>query len=346
MEHAESGSEHVWCPAERAVSTYLVTGCAGFVGSHLCDALLNDGHEVVGVDAFTPLYDRSLKQRNLAYALENPRFRLAEFDIAIAEGALAEALADVELVFHLAAQPGVRTSWDSFEHYVHRNLLATQRVFKAAADVDVRVVFASSSSVYGNIAPGATHESAVLRPISPYGVSKLSCEHLASAYAESFDLDVVTLRYFTVFGPRQRPDMAFTRIAAALVDGTPFELFGSGEQSRDFTFVADAASAAVLAGEHAPPGSVYNVGGGEEATVNRVLEIVQEIAGRPLEVLRTGTMHGDVRRTSADTSALRAECSWAPIVSLREGLRAQLDWYEELRGELTRPGLLATLPER
>jgi UDP-glucuronate 4-epimerase len=329
------------------VTTYLVTGCAGFIGSHLCDSLLEDGHSVVGVDAFTPTYPRSLKERNLRDALSNSRFRLAELDVAIADGALVEAVADAELVFHLAAQPGVRTSWGaSFEHYVHRNLLATQRVFEAAAEVGLRVVLASSSSVYGNVETGASQESAALRPISPYGVTKLGCEHLARAYAKSFDLDVVTLRYFTVFGPRQRPDMAFTRIAAAVVDGTPFEVFGSGEQSRDFTYVADAVAATVLAGEHAPSDSIYNVGGGEEATVNRVLELVEEIAGRPVEILRTQRMRGDVRRTSADTSALRAECSWVPSVSLREGLRAQLKWYEELRAELEEPAALAGLGER
>ncbi len=329
------------------MTTYVVTGCAGFIGSHLCDSLLEDGHSVVGVDAFTPAYPRSLKERNLRDALTNSRFRLAELDVAIADGALVEAVADAELVFHLAAQPGVRTSWGaSFEHYVHRNLLATQRVFEAAAEVGLRVVLASSSSVYGDVESGATHESAALRPISPYGVTKLGCEHLARAYAKSFDLDVVTLRYFTVFGPRQRPDMAFTRIAAAVVDGTPFEVFGSGEQSRDFTYVADAVAATVLAGEHAPSDSIYNVGGGEEATVNRVLELVEEIAGRPVEILRTQTMRGDVRRTSADTSALSAECSWVPSVSLREGLRAQLKWYEELRAELEEPAALAGLVER
>jgi UDP-glucuronate 4-epimerase len=329
------------------VTTYLVTGCAGFIGSHLCDSLLEDGHSVVGVDAFTPTYPRSLKERNLRDALSTSRFRLAELDVAIADGALVETVADAELVFHLAAQPGVRTSWGaSFEHYVHRNLLATQRVFEAAAEVGLRVVLASSSSVYGDVELGATRESAALRPISPYGVTKLGCEHLARAYAKSLDLDVVTLRYFTVFGPRQRPDMAFARIAAAVVDGIPFEVFGSGEQSRDFTYVADAVAATVLAGEHAPSDSIYNVGGGEEATVNRVLELVEEIAGRPVEILRTQTMRGDVRRTSADTSALRAECSWLPSVSLRDGLHAQLKWYEGLRAELEDPAALAGLVER
>jgi UDP-glucuronate 4-epimerase len=301
----------------------------------------------VGIDAFTPVYARSLKERNLRDARSNPRFRLVELDVAIADGALMEAMADTERVFHLAAQPGVRASWGaSFEHYVHHNLLATQRVFEAAAEMGVRVVLTSSSSVYGNVESGVTRESAPLRPISPYGVTKLGCEHLARAYAKSFDLDVVTLRYFTVFGPRQRPDMAFTRIAAAVVDGTPFEVFGSGEQSRDFTYVGDAVAATVLAGEHALSGSVYNVGGGESATVNRVLELVEDIAGRPVEILRTHRMAGDVRRTSADTSALRSECSWVSSISLREGLRAQLEWYEELRAELDQPAALAALPER
>jgi UDP-glucuronate 4-epimerase len=210
----------------------------------------------------------------------------------------------------------------------------------------VRVVFASSSSVYGNVEPGATRESAMLRPISPYGVTKLGCEQLARAYGDSFDLDVVTLRYFTVFGARQRPDMAFARIAAALVDRRPFEVFGSGEQSRDFTYVADAVSATVLAARRAPPGAVYNVGGGEEASVNRVLALVEEIADRPLTIARRETMRGDVRRTSADTSALRTQCSWAPRVSLRDGLQAQLEWYARLRADDDQPAPIAEMHER
>jgi UDP-glucuronate 4-epimerase len=313
------------------MATYLVTGCAGFIGSHLVEALLDEGNAVIGIDGFTPSYERAHKERNLARARASDAFELADLDLAAHDDRLEAAAREVDLVFHLAAQPGVRTSWgDSFEGYVRHNVLATQRVFEACARAKVRVVLASSSSVYGDVAPGSTRESAPLRPISPYGVTKLSCEHLATAYAESLGLDAVRLRYFTVFGPRQRPDMAFTRIAAALLRGMPFEVFGSGEQSRDFTYVADAVSATVLAGRHAPRGAVYNVGGGEEATLSEVLDLFQEAAGRPLEVRLSPTMNGDVRRTSADTSAIRSECSWRPMVSLRDGIRAQLEWYATL----------------
>jgi UDP-glucuronate 4-epimerase len=316
------------------MATYLVTGCAGFIGSHLSESLLDEGHTVVGVDAFTPFYDRALKERNLVRAFASDEFRLAEFDLATADRRLERAVAEADVVFHLAAQSGVRTSWgDSFRDYVRGNLLATQRVLEASARAEVRVVLASSSSVYGTITAPATRESAPLRPISPYGVTKLSGEQLATAYTENFGLDVVILRYFTVFGPRQRPDMAFTRIASALVDGKPFEVFGSGEQSRDFTYVGDAVSATVAAARHAPAGATYNVGGGEEATLNRVLDLFQDIADRPLEIVRSPTMSGDVRRTSADTSAIRSECSWRPKVSLRAGLDAQLHWYAALRAE-------------
>jgi UDP-glucuronate 4-epimerase len=317
------------------MATYLVTGCAGFIGSHLTESLLDDGHTVVGVDAFTSFYDRALKERNLAGAVGRDEFRLVELDLASPDRRLERAVAQADLVFHLAAQSGVRTSWgDSFGDYLRGNLLATQQVLEASARAEVRVVLASSSSVYGTVSAGATRESAPLKPVSPYGVTKLSGEHLASAYTANFGLDVVTLRYFTVFGPRQRPDMAFTKIAAALIDGKPFEVFGSGEQSRDFTYVTDAVSATVAAGTRAPAGAIYNVGGGEEATLNRVLGLFQDIADRPLEIVRTGTMSGDVRRTSADTSAIRSQCSWAPRVSLREGLHAQLQWYAALRAEI------------
>jgi nucleoside-diphosphate-sugar epimerase len=316
------------------MATYLVTGCAGFIGSHLAEALLDEGHAVIGIDGFTPSYGRAHKERNLAGPRARDAFRLDELDLAVHDARLETAVREVDIVFHLAAQPGVRTSWgDSFGDYVRHNVLASQRVFEACARAEVRVVLASSSSVYGNVAQGSTPESAPLRPISPYGVTKLSGEHLATAYAQSLGLDAVTLRYFTVFGPRQRPDMAFTRIAAALLDGTPFEVFGSGEQSRDFTFVADAVSATVQAARHAPPGAVYNVGGGEAATLAEVLDLFQEAAGRPLGILRRGTANGDVRRTSADTSALRSEFSWRPKVSLRDGIVAQLEWYTDLRAE-------------
>ncbi len=293
-----------------------MTGSAGFIGSHLVEALEAAGHTVVGVDAFTDYYDEALKEEN-ASGREVVRIDLALEPLE---------LDGVDGVFHLAGQPGVRSFGDVFEQYVRRNILATQRVFEAAAAAAVRVVFASSSSVYGNAERYPTPEELVPQPISPYGITKLACEHLACAYAGSFDLDVVALRYFTVYGPRQRPDMAFTRIVTALVQERPFELYGDGSRSRGFTYVADAVAATIAAMEGAPSGTTYNVGGGGEATMSEAIELAQRISGRRLEVRGGREAAGDVRRTAADTTRIRAELGWEPRVALEEGLTAQWQW--------------------
>jgi UDP-glucuronate 4-epimerase len=310
---------------------YLVTGCAGFIGSYLAEALLARGDSVVGVDAFTDYYPRTVKEENLAGLRARPGFSFVEADLARAP--LGE-LVDVDGVFHLAAQPGVRGSWgDTFALYTRDNLLATQRVFEASAERGVRIVFASSSSVYGNAEAYPTPEETRPRPVSPYGVTKLSCEHLAQTYGECFGLDVVGMRYFTVYGPRQRPDMAFTRIATALATGRPFHVFGSGEQSRDFTYVDDAVAATIAALERAPAGAVYNVGGGTEATLRNVIRTCERLSGRRLDVRFEAPATGDVRRTAADTSRIRNDVGWTPQTPLEEGLRAQLTWAGALVGE-------------
>jgi UDP-glucuronate 4-epimerase len=307
------------------VSRYVVTGCAGFVGSHLTERLLEQGDEVVGIDVFSDYYPRSEKERNLSAAFDHPAFSLVERDVA--ESGIADLAAGADGVFHLAAQPGVRGSWgETFDVYVRDNVLATQRVFEAVATAGTRVVWVSSSSVYGNAAAYPTPEEATPRPISPYGVTKFACERLAGAYADSFDLDAVTLRYFTVYGPRQRPDMAFTRLLSALVEGLPFTVFGTGEQTRDVTYVDDAVSATVAAMQHAPSGAVYNVGGGSETSLLAAIELAERLAGRRLDLRHEETASGDVRRTSADTSRARAELGWAPATSLAQGIAAQLDW--------------------
>jgi nucleoside-diphosphate-sugar epimerase len=305
------------------VSRYLVTGCAGFLGSHVAEALLRRGDEVVGVDAYTDYYPRSVKEANIEEALKEPSLSFVEFDLA--EGALAPLLADVDGVFHLAAQPGVRGSWgDSFAVYVRDNILATQRLLEAAAHAGVRVVMASTSSVYGNAEAYPTGEDASPRPISPYGVTKLACESLARTYGESFGLRVVALRYFTVYGQRQRPDMAFARIISALLGGTPFHLFGTGEQSRDFTYIGDAVEATLAAMEGGPAGRIYNVGGGSETTLREVISLCEDLTGRSLDVRYEPSAPGDVRRTAADASLIRSELGWTPRTSLEEGLAAQL----------------------
>ena len=278
---------------------------------------------MVGVDAFTDYYPRVIKESNVEAARKNPGLSVVEADLA--EAMLAPLLDGVDGVFHLAAQPGVRGSWgDSFAVYVRDNILATQRLFEAAALVGTRVVVASTSSVYGNAETYPTREDTFPRPISPYGVTKLACESLARAYSECFGLETVVLRYFTVYGPRQRPDMAFARIISALLEERPFHVFGSGEQSRDFTYVADAVAATVAAMEAGRPGRIYNVGGGSEATLNEVIGLCEHLAKRHLAVRSEPPAAGDVRRTAADTSLIRSELGWSQRTSLEEGLAAQL----------------------
>ncbi len=302
---------------------YLVTGCAGFVGSHLAEALLGRSHEVVGVDSFTDYYAREVKEANLEQARPRPGFAFVEHDLA--DGELEPLLEGVDGVFHLAAQPGVRGSWGgTFAIYVRENILATQRLFEAAAQANVRIVMASSSSVYGNAEQYPTRENTSPRPVSPYGVSKLACESLAQTYSECFGLEVVALRYFTVYGPRQRPDMAFSRIISALLEGRPFRVFGTGEQSRDFTYVDDAVAATLAAMNGGQGRTVYNVGGGSETTLAEVVALCERLVGRRLELRHEPAAAGDVRRTAADTSLIRAELGWSPRIPLEEGLAAQL----------------------
>jgi nucleoside-diphosphate-sugar epimerase len=293
---------------------YVVTGAAGFIGSHLAEQLLERGNEVVGVDCFTDYYDRRLKEEN-ARGLDVRRLDLAVDELDFA---------GFDAVFHLAGQPGVRSFGDVFDLYVQRNELASQRVFEAAARDGARVVFASSSSVYGEPETFPTPETEELRPLSPYGITKLAAEHLARAYERSFGLDVVILRYFNAFGPRQRPDMAFTRIVYALAEGRPFDLYGDGLQSRSFTYVGDVV-AATIAALGADQGT-FNVGGGTEATMLDTIAILERLAGRRLELRSHPAVPGDQRRTLADTSRIREELGWAPRVGLEEGLTAQWAW--------------------
>ena len=295
---------------------YIVTGAAGFIGSHLGEALQDAGHEVVGIDSFTHYYDPALKEQN-ARALDVKRIDLAEepLDCTGFDG-----------VFHLAGQPGVRSFGSVFPLYVRQNVLASQRVFEAAAEAGTRVVFASSSSIYGEAERYPTPEDVPPRPVSPYGITKLTAEHLARAYARSFGLDAIVLRYFNAYGPRQRPDMAFPRIMEALVAGRPFTLFGDGEQSRSFTFVRDVVDASILAMQRAEPGTTYNVGGGQEAPMTETLAALERIAGRTLDVRHEPAVPGDQRRTKADTTRIHEELGWSPRTPLDEGLRAQWEW--------------------
>ncbi len=295
---------------------YVVTGAAGFIGSQLADELVRAGHEVTGVDCFTDFYDVAEKEENAA-ELELLRLDLAERPLE---------LAGCDGVFHLAGQPGVRSFGDVFPLYVRGNLLATQRVLESAARAGVRVVFASSSSVYGEAEAYPTPEEATPRPISPYGITKLGCEQLVTAYARSFGLDAVVLRYFTVYGPRQRPDMFFRRVCDALRTRSPFEIYGDGEQSRSYTFVADAVEATIAAMAAAPPGAVYNVGGGDEATLLAAIQLLERESGLALDVRHVEAARGDVGRTKADVSRIRAALGWEPQTALEDGLSAMWRW--------------------
>ena len=306
---------------------YVVTGAAGFIGSHLCERLIADGHWVVGVDSFTEYYSDALKRDNLRELLSEPRFQLLETDLA--EFAWDQLLPWADGVFHLAGQPGVRPSWgDGFASYTRDNVLVTQRLLEALMRHPVPAVQASSSSVYGRQERERLAEGTPMTPASPYGMSKMSCEHLARIYADQHDTKMVSLRYFTVYGPRQRPDMAFTRFINAGLAQEPVHLLGSGKQTRDFTFVADIVDATVKA--MGAPSPVYNIGGGTPASIRRVVRLIGEALGQPLAAERRPVAEGDVTHTWADTTLARSELQWRPRTKLIDGLAAQIAWCRAL----------------
>lgn len=315
----------------------LVTGCAGFIGSTLTDALLERGWDVVGVDSFEDYYARDLKEANIAGAREHPAFELVEADLlglAEASEGAAESLADIvasaDHVYHLAAQPGVRGSWGrSFETYVRNNVLATQRLLECAKDAGVEsFVCASSSSVYGDGAALPMREDAECRPYSPYGVTKLAAEHLARLYARNFGVPTVSLRFFTVYGPRQRPDMAFNKFVRAAIAGDAIPVFGDGGQTRDFTFVSDIVEG-ILAAPAAPPGTVLNLGGGSRVALAAALETLEAVAGRAIAIERMAEQPGDVSDTWADIGRARDVIGYAPKVGLAAGLAAEWAWLRD-----------------
>jgi UDP-glucuronate 4-epimerase len=302
----------------------IVTGAAGFIGSHLATRLLAMGKDVIGLDCLTDYYDVSKKRLNLAYLLEHPRFRFDESDLAVAD--IAPLMAGTSCVYHLAGQPGVRESWGGgFSGYVRNNVVATQRLLEAMRGSSARFVFASSSSVYGDAQVYPTPESSVLQPNSPYGVTKACSEQLVMAYRRSMGLDARCVRYFTVYGPRQRPDMAFSRFISAAQRGDRIDVYGDGEQSRDFTFVSDAVDATIRAASIDDPGeAIFNVGGGSRITIREALIILGDIMMRPIEIRRFPPQPGDVRDTAADLGRTRSILGWNPVVSLQDGLRAQV----------------------
>jgi UDP-glucose 4-epimerase len=308
----------------------LVTGCAGFIGSHLTDALLAAGHRVLGVDSLIENYPASIKIANLSEAINSEQFTFVETELVRSD--LRPITRNADVIFHLAAEPGVRTSWGShFDSYVHNNVLATQRLLEAVRSSSrARIVYASSSSVYGQAERLPTPEDTIPRPFSPYGVTKLAAEHLCHLYRENYGVDVVCLRYFSVFGPRQRPDMAFHRFCRAALEGTPLRILGDGSQSRDFTFVSDVVEA-TLAAAVAPTasGGTYNVGAGSDVTLKTAIEALESVIGRRVEVSFSTKDYGDVASTGADIAKAREDLQYKPQTSFQDGLRAELEWVEE-----------------
>jgi UDP-glucuronate 4-epimerase len=317
----------------------LVTGCAGFIGSQVAEALLASGHEVVGIDCFTDNYPREHKQANLVRARDHDRFTFAGGDLVTVD---VEALLDgCDVVFHLAAEPGVRSSWgQKFDRYLRNNIRATQRLLEASAHVpERRIVYASSSSVYGESEALPTPEDATPQPLSPYGVTKLAAEQLCRLYHAEQGVDAVALRFFSVYGPRQRPDMAFRRFCEAAAAGAPIEVFGDGRQTRDFTFVGDVVAAVLAAANAGDGGEAYNVGGGSRVSLATTLELLASIAGRPLDVRHSERESGDVQDTGADISRAREALGWEPATDVGEGLRAEFEWV--LQHSRTRRGVVA-----
>lgn len=312
----------------------IVTGAAGFIGSTLVDRLLEDGTEVTGLDCFTAYYERQTKERNLAAARQHPNFTMLDADLLDAD--LTTLFEGVDCVFHLAGQPGVRLSWSSgFDEYVRANVLATQRVLEAArAHEGLRVVYASSSSVYGNAERFPTLETDRPEPYSPYGVTKLAGEHLCVLYGSNWGVPTVSLRYFTVFGPRQRPDMATHRLIMSALTGEPFPMYGDGSQSRSFTFVGDIVEATRLAGitPDVAPGSVFNAAGPDICTLSEMIDMVTEHAGTAPNLERLPAAAGDAAKTGGDTTAIRAALGWECATSVSQGVAEQV---EHIRGTLS-----------
>jgi nucleoside-diphosphate-sugar epimerase len=304
----------------------LVTGAAGFIGSHLCERLVQAGHDVVGIDAFIPYYPRLVKESNLAAVAAHQRFAFHAVDLRTAPpGPLLDG---VEVVFHLAAMPGLPRSWTDYSLYESCNVSATQRLLEAARACPTlqRFVYASTSSVYGRYASG--DETLPTRPISPYGVTKLAAENLCRAYAEECDLPLVVLRYFSVYGPRQRPDMGYHKFIAAMLAGTPITVYGDGQQVRGNTYVTDCVEATVAAVQ-AIPGETYNVGGGEAVSLREVIRRLEGLTNRKAVVVRQPARRGDQRSTLADTTRLTRHLGWRPRIGLDEGLERQVAWQKQ-----------------
>ncbi len=309
----------------------VVTGVAGFIGSHLAEKALSDRHDVIGIDCFTDYYPRKYKEKNLRICRENQRFSF--FPINIVNEDLFSIVKDADVIYHLAAQAGVRSSWGSqFSIYSDYNILGTQRILEAARAANVqRLVYASSSSVYGDVDAFPMSESVYPKPVSPYGVSKLAGENLCVLYTANYGLSTVSLRYFTVYGPRQRPDMAFHKFIRSALENRRIVVYGDGNQTRDFTYVADAVEATYNAGIiPGLSGQILNIGGGSRISLNNVISAIEDLLGIPLKMQKEGVQKGDVRHTAADISAAAAAIGYRPKTSLKEGLAKEINWLKSM----------------
>jgi len=314
----------------------VVTGAAGFIGSHLVDRLLAQDHEVAGIDSFTDYYTRPAKEQNLAAARANPRFTFATADLA--QDDLGPALEGAEVVYHLAGRPGVRAALMQFDQYWHENVVATHHLLEAVKGTHLKsLVYAGSSSVYGDAEVFPTAETAVPAPLSPYGVTKLAGEHLAYVYWKTYGVPAVRLRYFSVYGPRMRPDLMLSRAMQAMHEGRVFDVYGDGEQTREFTYVTDAVEGTIRSAERGSPGDLYNLGGGSSVTVNHVLDLLEATSGMELKRRHVERQPGDHRRAGASITRARIQLGWEPRTALREGLAAQWRWFLETQ-EAARTG--------
>ncbi len=305
----------------------LVTGCAGFIGSHLCERLIERGDTVTGIDLFTSYYDETFKRKNLERLQGKQKFTLVEGDLVTTD--LTPLVEAVDCVFHTAGQPGVRGSWgEQFDLYTRNNILATQRLLEniKTCGAKCKVIYSSSSSVYGNTDELPTTENALPRPYSPYGTTKLAAEHLCMLYQANYGIPTVSLRYFTVYGPRQRPDMAFHIFSRSVLQDQPITILGDGKQTRDFTYVDDIVDANLTSAEKKVEGKIMNLGGGSRTSINQVLDLLKKISGKEPKVIRKEAIKGDVRDTWADTKAAQKHIDFFPQVSLEEGLTREVEW--------------------
>ena len=301
----------------------LITGCAGFVGSHLTERLLKNGSEVIGIDCFSDYYERELKEKNLAVSLKNDKFTFIEKDILE-----MDEYPDVDYVYHIAAQAGVRDSWgDNFRGYTSNNIEVTWKLLEFYKELNIKkFVYSSSSSVYGD-AELPMNEKSRLRPVSPYGVTKLAAENLCYLYWKNYKIPTISLRFFTVYGPRQRPDMAINKFFSSILTGNEIVVYGDGEQKRDFTFVDDAVNAILTAAESRVVGDVFNVGGGSTISVNRLINEIEEITGKKARVTYIEKQKGDVKNTEANLEKIETVLRWKPTISIRTGLKKYMGWY-------------------